>query len=56
MATSVKTAGTLPPGLTLSLDGVLRGTPTTPGRYTFAVIIADADGRAVEVPYTMVIR
>lgn len=29
------TAGTLPPGLTLSPDGVLAGTPTTPGTFTF---------------------
>lgn len=29
--------GTLPPGLTLASNGVLSGTPTTPGTYTFTV-------------------
>jgi hypothetical protein len=31
------TAGQLPPGLTLSSNGVLSGTPTTPGVYTFTL-------------------
>src|SRR5262249_30448272 len=33
--------GTLPPGLTLSTSGVLSGTPTNPGTYTFAVTATD---------------
>lgn len=33
--------GNLPPGLTLSPSGLLSGTPTTPGRYTFTVIGAN---------------
>ncbi|MGL5002262.1 MAG: Ig-like domain repeat protein, partial [Casimicrobium sp.] len=31
------TAGGLPPGLTLSANGLLSGTPTAPGSYTFTV-------------------
>jgi hypothetical protein len=29
--------GTLPPGLTISNSGILNGTPTTPGQYTFGI-------------------
>lgn len=32
------TSGTLPPGLTLTSDGRLTGTPTAPGTFSFAVI------------------
>lgn len=35
---------TLPPGLSLSLAGVLTGTPTTAGRFNFAVRATDAAG------------
>jgi erythromycin esterase len=35
------TAGALPPGLTLSSDGVLSGTPTAKGRFTFTVQTTD---------------
>ncbi|HEX7706032.1 MAG TPA: IPTL-CTERM sorting domain-containing protein [Thermoanaerobaculia bacterium] len=38
------TAGTLPPGLSLASDGLLDGTPTTPGSYTFTVTATDEDG------------
>lgn len=34
-------SGTLPPGLSLSSDGVLSGTPTTQGTYNFTVNLAD---------------
>ena len=34
-------SGTLPPGLTLSAGGVLSGTPTTAGVYTFLISVAD---------------
>lgn len=36
--------GALPPGVTLSADGTLSGTPTTPGSYTFDVAAANPDG------------
>ncbi len=37
-------AGSLPPGLTLSLAGALSGTPTTAGTYAFSIQAARADG------------
>lgn len=36
-----KASGTLPPGLTLASTGVLSGTPTTAGTYTFTVTAAN---------------
>jgi hypothetical protein len=35
------TKGSLPPGLTLSRDGVLSGTPTKAGSYTFTISVND---------------
>jgi photosystem II stability/assembly factor-like uncharacterized protein len=37
------TSGALPPGLTLSSTGVLSGTPTTAGPFTFTVTATDAN-------------
>jgi hypothetical protein len=36
------TPGTLPPGLSLSSSGVLSGTPTTAGTYSFTVTVKDS--------------
>ena len=36
-----KTSGSLPPGLTLSGDGVISGTPTTTGTFNFVVQVSD---------------
>jgi YVTN family beta-propeller protein len=36
--------GSLPPGLGLSLSGVISGTPTTAGTYTFTVKVTDSNG------------
>lgn len=38
------TSGNVPPGLTLGSDGVLNGTPTTVGTFTFTVTASDALG------------
>ena len=38
--------GALPPGLTLSSDGTVSGTPTTVGGTTASVLVTDAAGRA----------
>jgi hypothetical protein len=37
------TAGQLPPGLTLSSDGHITGTPTTAGTYSFTVTVSDGN-------------
>jgi YVTN family beta-propeller protein len=42
--TTTVTGGTLPPGLTLSPDGRLSGTPTEGGTYTFTVTGASSEG------------
>ena len=39
-------AGTLPPGLTLATSGLLSGTPTTPGAFSFTVEAANGPGPA----------
>jgi LysM repeat protein len=38
------TSGTLPPGLILSTSGVLWGSPTTSGAYTFGIQVQDSIG------------
>jgi MBG domain-containing protein len=38
-------AGSLPPGLTLSKDGVLGGTPTAVGKFSFTVAVQDHSGQ-----------
>jgi len=42
-------SGQLPQGLQLGTDGAVTGTPTVPGRYTFAVRVTDSEGRATNV-------
>lgn len=37
-------SGSLPPGLWLSSNGAITGTPTTPGTYSFTVASTDANG------------
>jgi Putative Ig domain len=44
--TFATTSGTLPTGLTLSSSGVLSGTPTATGIYTFTVTVTDATGQS----------
>jgi hypothetical protein len=51
------TGGRLPPGLTLnSATGILSGTPTTPGTYTFTVTATDASGASSSVIATTVVN
>jgi Putative Ig domain len=47
--------GTVPPGLELKPDGSLSGTPTEPGQYTFAVKVADTEGRVTTLNATLVV-
>lgn len=49
----VVTAGTLPPGLSLGLDGLLSGTPTTNGPFAFTVTATDAGGCFGERAYVL---
>jgi hypothetical protein len=39
-------SGFLPPGLALELNGLLRGTPTLPGNYTFGICASDGQDEA----------
>jgi hypothetical protein len=48
-------SGTLPAGLTLTVGGVLSGTPTTPGTSTVTIRATDANGCFAEVIYTITI-
>jgi uncharacterized repeat protein (TIGR01451 family) len=43
-------SGALPTGMTLSLAGLLNGTPTTPGKFTFTVSASDGYGPAAVSP------
>lgn len=45
--------GTLPDGLTLSPGGVLSGTPTTGGNFSFTVTVTDSLGQTASVPDTV---
>jgi hypothetical protein len=51
-----KSAGTLPPGLTLSSGGVLSGTPAAPGTYNFSVTATDSVGATNTQTYTVIVR
>lgn len=37
-------SGSLPPGLTLSSDGLVSGTPTTAGTFPFGIKVTDSNG------------
>lgn len=49
------TYGELPPGMTLSADGLLSGTPTAQGFFGFSFIATDADGKTGSWGYTLAI-
>lgn len=44
--------GSLPPGFTLSSDGVISGTPTTAGSYSFILQLTDMLGQILTQPVT----
>src|SRR4051812_20155598 len=44
--------GTLPPGITLASGGLLSGTPTAAGSYTFVITATDVDLNTGFRPYT----
>ena len=46
----------LPPGLSLSADGTLSGTPLYPATYGFVLRMTDAGGRVVDWPYSITIN
>ncbi|MEM3428224.1 MAG: putative Ig domain-containing protein, partial [Nitrososphaerales archaeon] len=46
-------SGNLPPGLTLSPSGVLSGTPTTAGPYSFTVKVTDSANNTATKNFTM---
>jgi hypothetical protein len=46
---------TLPTGLTLSSSGVLSGTPTTAGSYTFYINVADTGGHSVSSEFALTV-
>lgn len=46
--------GALPPGMTLSSDGILAGTPKTAGTYLFTVGITDAYGSSITQSFRLV--
>jgi len=48
-------SGNLPPGLTVQSNGVIAGTPTLAGVYTFDVLATDADGRGDERTVTVTV-
>jgi autotransporter-associated beta strand protein len=48
--------GTLPPGLTFSTSGVISGTPTTGGSFSFTVIATDAVNASASQTFTVIIN
>ncbi len=49
------TSGALPDGLTLSGGGVLSGTPTAPGNFSFTVAVSDAGNGSASQPLTLAV-
>lgn len=51
-----KTAGSLPPGLSLNPDnGEIEGSPTTPGQYGFTVQVTDSNGGSAQQDFSITI-
>jgi subtilisin family serine protease len=51
-----RVGGSLPPGLTLSAAGVLSGTPTGSGQFTFRIRVASSGGLAAEQDLRLGVR
>lgn len=49
-------SGMLPPGITVSSDGVLSGTPSNLGLFEFTVLARDANGCSISKSYTLRIQ
>ncbi|MBI3650029.1 MAG: matrixin family metalloprotease [Acidobacteria bacterium] len=49
-------SGTLPPGLTLSSGGLLRGIPTVGGTYYFTLTARDQNSRTASMSFKMAVR
>ena len=48
--------GSLPPGLTLNLNGTITGTATTSGLYTMVIRLCNASGACLTVPLTIIVN
>ena len=52
---AIQVTGNLPPGLLLSSDGVLSGTPTTAGNFNFTIQATDASNAMVSNSYLLTV-
>jgi len=50
-----RSAGALPPGVSLSTGGLLAGTPTTPGNYGFTAQVTDAGGLVTAKAFSILV-
>jgi len=48
--------GALPPGLALSSAGIVSGTPTTAGTYSFTAQVTDSSGASASSPFQLIIN
>lgn len=54
--TWARTSGSLPPGILLDENGVLSGTPTTAGTYTFTVRVTDSVNGTDSKSFTLIVE
>ena len=48
-------SGQLPPGLSLSFSGVISGTPSTSGSFSFAIQVSDSAGKATMQTFSLIV-